>query len=423
MSVEEVIEQAEKYFLKELKKSPFVAGETYLPASQKSLDFSDLRSLLLATLEFSITCGRFTKQFESQLSQFIGVPLKALFVNSGSSANLIAGSCLVKKGDEVITVAASFPTTVNPIFQNGGIPIFVDVDHETLNATIDKVSEAKTTRTKGVVLGHTLGNPFRADEISKWCKDNDLFLIEDACDALGASINGKCVGSFGDFSTFSFYPAHHITTGEGGALIAKSSDLRRKAESIRDWGRDCWCEPGRDNTCGKRFDWQLGQLPEGYDHKYIYREIGYNLKGTDLQASLGVSQMMKLPEVLEQRQKNYNFLHESFNSSSKLKNAFSLVVATPETKPSWFGFGLHCNHGYDRLKITKFLEQKRIGTRLIFAGNLVRQPAYANVDYRVVGDLTNTERIMKDTFWLGIHPNLGPSELTYMIEQLENACR
>jgi len=418
---DKVIEAAQAFFNSENQGRSFVAGETYISASGKFLDFEDLKLLLNASLDLWLTAGPYTKKFEDLLAQFHNSKIPALFVNSGSSANLVALSSLVKSGDEVITAAAGFPTTVNPIIQNGGVPVFVDVNHETLNIEPEIIFASKTSQTRGVILTHTLGNCYRGDLISKWCKENNLFFIEDVCDALGAQISNQPAGSFGDFSTFSFYPAHHITTGEGGAVLSKTPELRRKVERLRDWGRDCWCEPGRDNTCKKRFEWKLGDLPEGYDHKYIYSEIGYNLKATDMQAALGLSQIEKLPFLLEKRQKNYDFLLKGLNGSPRLRESFQPVKKTNDTTPSWFGFGLHCRDKVDRLKITKFLEKAKVGTRLVFSGNLTKQPAYKNLNFKVSGNLENTDRIMKNSFWLGLHPSLGERELTYVLEQLERA--
>ncbi len=421
---ENIMSAAEAFFISKLKaQTPFEAGKTYIPASGKTLDFEDLKYLLHASLDLWLTAGPYTKKFENLLAAFIGGKIPALFVNSGSSANLLALSSFVKAGDEVITAASGFPTTVNPIIQNGGIPVFVDVDYRTLNVQPETIFHARTSKTRGVILSHSLGNCFRADKISNWCAENNLFLIEDVCDALGAKIGSRNVGSFGDFSTFSFYPAHHMTTGEGGAVIAKTKELRRKAECLRDWGRDCWCEPGRDNTCGKRFEWKLGDLPEGYDHKYIYSEIGYNLKATDLQAALGLGQLQKVPQFLKKRQENYDFLFDGICSSPILKENFSTIGVTPETTPSWFGFGLHCNSRIDRLKVIKSLEAGKIGTRLVFAGNLIKHPAYKNINYRISENLNNTDKIMNTTFWVGIHPSLGKAELSYILEKLEDASK
>ena len=427
------VEAARKYF--DSKPKPgFVAGQTYIPASGKLVDSDDLELLIQASLDMWLTAGRFSHDFEAQLPKIVGVSPKALLVNSGSSANLLAVSALttemvekfgfprLRRGDEVITVAAGFPTTVNPIIQNGAIPVFVDVDIKTLNAVPENVMAARTSKTKAVVLAHTLGNPYRSDVIAEWCKKENLLLVEDCCDALGAEITGKGkVGTFGHYGTLSFYPAHHITMGEGGAVFSRDARLRRAAESVRDWGRDCWCDPGKDNTCKKRFDWQLGDLPEGYDHKYIYSNIGYNLKVTDMQAALGVSQLKKLPSFIEKRRGNWQKLFDGIKSSPKLKDALTPVVATEGTEPSWFGFPIVCSPGINRNKIVRTLEEKKIGTRLVFAGNLLKQPAYKNQEYRVVGELTNTDRVMNDAFWLGVFPSINDAMIAYVLEQLE-AC-
>lgn len=421
---ENVISAAEAFFSSKSKaEGKFEAGKTYIPASGKSLDFEDLKYLLNASLDLWLTAGPNTKKFEKLFAEFIGKKIPALFVNSGSSANLLAISSLVESGDEVITAAAGFPTTVNPIIQRGAVPVFVDVDYRTLNVQPEVVFRARSTKTRGVILSHSLGNCFRADKISDWCKENKLFLIEDVCDALGAKVGSRRVGSFGEFSTFSFYPAHHMTTGEGGAVIANTPELRRTAECLRDWGRDCWCETGRDNTCGKRFEWKMGELPEGYDHKYIYSAVGYNLKATDLQAALGLAQLQKVPKFLLKRQENYNFLLKGVNSSPILKENFTPIEATEGTTPSWFGFGLHCNPRISRLKVIKSLEAAKIGTRLVFAGNLIRHPAYKNINYKISENLSNTDKIMNTTFWVGIHPSLGRPELSYILEKLEDAAR
>jgi len=319
----------------------------------------------------------------------------------------------------VITLAAGFPTTVNPIVQNGWKPVFIDIDLTTLNGLPEKIFEARTSKTKAVILAHTLGNPFRSDLVSEWCKKEGIYLIEDCCDALGATVSGKPVGSFGEFATLSFYPAHHITTGEGGAVISADGKWKLIAESMRDWGRDCWCEPGVDNTCKKRFDWQLGELPCGYDHKYTYSHIGYNLKVTDMQAALGVSQLKKLPQFIEARRRNWKTLYDGVKASPILSKFLTPVEPTPNTNPSWFGFPMHAADSIDRDKLTRNLEAKKIGTRLLFAGNLTKQPAYTGVDYRIHGSLENTDRVMTKTFWLGVHPMLTSAMTTYMLETLE----
>lgn len=430
---EQILSLSQDFFQAKNRQKTFVPGETYLPASGKLLDAEDLKTLMDSCLDLWLTTGRFASEFESKLPSLLGRQVGALLVNSGSSANLLAisalGSPLLKgfglkpleKGDEIITVAAGFPTTVNPILQNGWVPVFVDVDLKTLNAIPEKIFSAKTPRTRAVVLAHTLGNPYRADQIAEWCKKENLYFIEDCCDALGASIGSQPVGSFSDYATLSFYPAHHITMGEGGAVVSRDGKLKRVAESLRDWGRDCWCEPGKDNSCNKRFGWKLGGLPEGYDHKYTYSSIGYNLKATDMQAALGVSQLKKLGSFVKKRRENWERLYQGVSTSSVLREKLIPVLPTEGTNPSWFGFPLHCASGIPREKVTPFLEEKKVGTRLVFAGNLTRQPAYQGMEYKVVGDLKNTDEIMKNSFWIGVHPSLEKPQIEYMIEQLEKA--
>ncbi|NBX77099.1 MAG: lipopolysaccharide biosynthesis protein RfbH [Proteobacteria bacterium] len=430
---DQILSLSEEYFHKRFSTAEFIPGKTYIPVTTKKLDPEDLRFLLDASLDLWLTTGRFGRSFEKDFATFVGNRVPSLLVNSGSSANLVAMSALsspqlkkqglkpLEKGDEVITVAAGFPTTVNPILQNGWVPVFVDVDLQTLNALPEKIMEAKTAKTRAVVLAHTLGNPYRADVLAEWCKKENLFLVEDCCDALGAKIGNEFVGSFGSYSTYSFYPAHHITMGEGGAVLCRDSVLRRIAESIRDWGRDCWCEPGVDNTCGKRFDWSLGSLPHGYDHKYTYSHIGYNLKVTDMQAAIGLSQLKKAPAYVEARRVNWKKIKAGFESSSVLRKHFMTVEPTEGTEPSWFGFPLHVADSLSREKVVAFLEENKVGTRLLFSGNLVRQPAYQNVEHRVVGSLSKTDKIMKDTFWIGVHPLLDDRRIEYMLHQLERA--
>ncbi len=431
MERSQVLAAARAYFEAQPKKE-FVPGQTYVPVTAKLMDGADLEALVDSSLDMWLTAGRFGREFEATLPAHFGRKTGALLVNSGSSANLVAisslGSPMAKEfkreplvaGDEVITLAAGFPTTVNPIVQNGWKPVFIDIDLKTLNALPEAIAAAKGPKTKAVVIAHTLGNPFRSDLISEWCKKEGLYLIEDCCDALGATVADRPVGSYGEFATVSFYPAHHITTGEGGAVLPSDGKWKRIAESIRDWGRDCWCEPGVDNTCKKRFEWQLGNLPYGYDHKYTYSHIGYNLKVTDMQAALGVSQLKKLAGFVETRRKNWKTLYNGVKSSSVLSKHLTPVEPTENTNPSWFGFPMHASDALDRDKLTKNLEAKRIGTRLLFAGNLTKQPAYKGVDFRVVGDLANTDRVMKKTFWLGVHPALTPAMITYMLETLES---
>lgn len=433
---EEIKNLARRYQREKSQPKPFVAGDTYIPVTVKTMDEDDMASLIDASLDMWLTAGRFAKELESQLPRWFNRGVPALLVNSGSSANLIAVSALaspllkeqgLKPGDEVITVAAGFPTTVNPILQNGLVPVFVDVELETLDVTLEKIQAAYSSKTRAIVIAHTLGNPYRADQIAKWAQEKNLFLVEDCCDALGSTITTsegeKPVGSFGDFATLSFYPAHHITMGEGGAVIARNPRHKKVAESLRDWGRDCYCEPGKDNTCNKRFEWQMGALPFGYDHKYIYSQIGYNLKVTDMQAAVGLSQLKKAPAFIEARRTNWKKLYEGVKASPILSERLRPVVATEGTNPSWFGFPLHLSEGLSRQKLTSYLEEKKIGSRLVFAGNLLKQPAYQNIQRRVVGELTNTDFIMKQTFWLGVHPQLDDRRISYMLEQLEAGLR
>jgi len=427
-----IIKMARAHFQAHNATPSFAPGETYIPVTAKVVDQDDLAHLIDASLDMWLTAGRYARVFEAEYGKFFGRVTKALLVNSGSSANLVAISSLgspelkrfrmnpLQPGDEVITVAAGFPTTVNPIIQNGWKPVFVDVDLKTINALPEKIMEARTPKTRAVVLAHTLGNPYRADILSQWCKQEEIFLIEDCCDALGSTINGKPVGSFGEYATSSFYPAHHITMGEGGAVMSKDGRFTKIAESIRDWGRACWCEPGKDNTCSKRFGWQLGELPNGYDHKYTYSHVGYNLKVTDMQAALGVSQLNKVENFIEERRKNWNYLYNGIKSSPILAENFIPVEPTPETNPSWFGFPIYCREGLSRKDVVTSLEEKKIGTRLLFAGNLIRQPAYQNVEFRIHDKLDNTDKIMSDLFWLGVHPALDQTRMDYMLEQLES---
>jgi CDP-4-dehydro-6-deoxyglucose reductase, E1 len=425
-----ILTSAREYFNAQPVKE-FVAGETYIPVTSKTMDASDLEALIDSSLDMWLTTGRYGREFEATLPKHFDRKVGALLVNSGSSANLVAISALgspkakefkrepLKPGDEVITLAAGFPTTVNPIVQNGWKPVFIDIDLKTLNGLPEKIFEAKTSKTKAVILAHTLGNPFRSDLVSEWCKKEGIYLVEDCCDALGATVADRPVGSYGDFATLSFYPAHHITTGEGGAVISADGKWKLIAESIRDWGRDCWCEPGVDNTCKKRFEWQLGGLPCGYDHKYTYSHIGYNLKVTDMQAALGVSQLKKLPAFVEARRRNWKALYDGVKGSPILSKYLTPVEPTANTNPSWFGFPMHAADSIDRDKLTRNLEAKKIGTRLLFAGNLTKQPAYSGVDYRIHGSLENTDRVMTKTFWLGVHPGLTPAMIAYMLETLE----
>jgi CDP-6-deoxy-D-xylo-4-hexulose-3-dehydrase len=440
MNREPIFAAARNYFKENLQPKAFEPGKTYIPPSGKVMDEDDLVSLLDSSLDLWLTAGRFAKDFEAELPKWMNRKVNALMVNSGSSANLVAVSALtapmmetmkkprLQPGDEVITVAAGFPTTVNPIVHSGLKPVFVDVDFTTMDATLELLQQAYVPgKSKAVVIAHTLGNPYRADLIADWCAKEGMYLVEDCCDALGAEIhtaNGTALaGSFGDFSTLSFYPAHHITTGEGGAVLPKDGRLRKVAESMRDWGRDCWCEPGKDNTCNKRFGWQLGDLPDGYDHKYTYSNIGYNLKATDMQAALGLSQLKKASRFIEARRANWSALYKGIKSSPVLRDKLIPVEPTPNTNPSWFGFPVHTAPSLNREKLVAALEEMKVGTRLLFAGNLVRQPAYKNVDYRIVGELKNTDEIMRRTFWIGVHPGIDAPRISYMLETLEKCVK
>lgn len=405
---------------------PFIPGETPIPPSGKVIGAPELEAMVDASLDGWLTTGRFNTAFEAELSRFLGVPF-VLTTTSGSSANLLALSCLtspklgdraLKAGDEVITVAAGFPTTVNPAIQHGLVPVFVDVEVPTYNIDASLVEAAITPRTGAIMLAHTLGNPFNLGEIKRICDEHDLWLIEDCCDALGSTYGGELVGTFGDVATLSFYPAHHITMGEGGAVFTRSAELKPIIESIRDWGRDCYCAPGCDNTCGIRFSQQHGTLPFGYDHKYVYSHLGYNLKITDMQAACGLAQLSRADGFIATRRRNFGLLTERLRG---LEEVFILPEATPNSDPSWFGYPLMLREGSNvtRVDLTKFLDQNAIGTRLLFAGNLTRQPYFANVNYRVAGELTNTDRVMNDTFWLGVYPALNESHYDFVGEKLE----
>ena len=404
----------------------FVPGEDVVPPSGKVIGETELQYMVDASLDGWLTTGRFNEQFEKGLADFIGID-KLITVNSGSSANLVAfatltspklGDRAIIKGDEVISVAAGFPTTVNPIVQFGAIPVFVDVDLKTHNINANLIEAAITSKTKAIMLAHTLGNPYNLEKVKELCDKYNLWLVEDCCDALGAEYNGKHVGTFGDIATCSFYPAHHITMGEGGAVFTNNSELITIAESFRDWGRDCYCKPGCDDTCGRRFDQQLGSLPRGYDHKYTYSHLGYNLKISDMQAACGLAQLKRLPEFVKKRNSNFAYLS---NKLSKLTDYIELTMPTKNSTPSWFGFPITIknNSGASRVDLIKYLDQNKIGTRLLFAGNLTRQPYFKDVDYRISGDLTNTDITMNNTLWLGIYPGIGKKQLDYIAVKIE----
>jgi CDP-6-deoxy-D-xylo-4-hexulose-3-dehydrase len=409
-----------------LAPKAFEPGVTTIPPAGKVIDSVELKLMVEASLDGWLTTGRFNDEFEKRLAQFIGVK-HLITVNSGSSANLVAFSTLtspalgaraIKSGDEVIGVAAGFPTSVNPIIQFGAIPVFVDVELGTYNIDASKIEAAISPKTKAIMLAHTLGNPYNLEAIVAICKKHNLWLIEDCCDALGSTYNGQMVGTFGDIGTISFYPAHHITMGEGGAVFTNNNELKKIAESFRDWGRDCYCPPGKDNTCGKRFCWKMGSLPEGYDHKYTYSHLGYNLKITDMQAACGLAQMDKAASFVQARKDNFKFLRERLASSEEF---LILPEATPNSDPSWFGFPitLRDNAPVSRVDLLTYLDQKKIGTRLLFAGNLIRQPYMTGRNYRVSGELTNTDIIMNNTFWIGVYPGLSREMLEYAAKQIE----
>jgi CDP-6-deoxy-D-xylo-4-hexulose-3-dehydrase len=406
---------------------PFVPGETVVPPSGKVVGAQELKYMVEASLDGWLTTGRFNAEFEIKLASFIGIK-HLITVNSGSSANLVAFSTLtspklgeraIQKGDEVIGVAAGFPTTVNPILQFGAVPVFVDVDPLTHNIDASKIEAAISPKTKAIMLAHSLGNPFNLDVVTALCKKYNLWLVEDCCDALGTTYRGQMVGTFGDIGTLSFYPAHHITMGEGGAVFTKHDELKTIAESFRDWGRDCYCQPGKDNTCGKRFCQQLGDLPHGYDHKYTYSHLGYNLKITDMQAACGLAQLEKAPEFIQARKDNFVFLKERLKDCEEFVN---LPEATEHSDPSWFGFPitLKDNCPVTRLDLLTYLDQNKVGTRLLFAGNLTRQPYMKGAHYRISGDLTNTDNVMNNTFWIGVQPALTREMLEFAAAKIES---
>ena len=423
---QQILDLVEAYAHQVFAPKPFVPGESSIPPSGKVIGAPEIKNLVEASLDGWLTTGRFNAAFEQKLATYLGVP-HVLTVNSGSSANLVAFSTLtspklgeraIKRGDEAISVAAGFPTTVNPIVQFGAIPVFVDVDIETHNVNADLIESAITDKTKAIMLAHTLGNPFNLDKVTELCKKYNLWLVEDTCDALGATYNGQKVGTFGDIGTLSFYPAHHITMGEGGAVFMRDPQLKVIAESFRDWGRDCYCAPGKDNTCGCRFSQQHGTLPFGYDHKYVYSHAGYNLKITDMQAACGLAQLDRLEGFIEQRRANFNYLH---NRLQNLTDFIMLTQATPNSNPSWFGFPitLKDDAGVERVDLLRYLDEQNIGSRLLFAGNLIRQPYFEHIDYRVVGDLKDTELTMRNTFWIGLYPGLGEDHFEYVASKLE----
>ncbi len=422
---QQILDLTAQYFQEAFPATEFIPGLTPVPVSGKVVDANDISSVVESALDAWFTTGRFAEDFERKLARFVGVRCASL-VNSGSSANLLALTALtspklgdrrLRPGDEVITVAAGFPTTINPIIQNRLVPVFVDVTLPTCEIDVSQLEAARSEKTRAIMIAHTLGNVFDLDVVTAFAKKHDLWLIEDCCDALGSTWKGRHVGTFGDIATVSFYPAHHMTLGEGGAVLTDKPNLQLLIESFRDWGRDCWCEPGKENTCGKRFDWQLGSLPCGYDHKYTYSHIGYNLKATDMQAALGASQIEKLPHFIERRKENFRHLSKALKP---LQDYLMLPEATPGSDPSWFGFpiGVRERAPFKRQNLVRALEAGKIGTRLLFGGNLLRQPAYEGCEFRVVGELKNTDFAMNNVFWIGVYPGLNEDMLNYVAETI-----
>lgn len=419
----------EKEYKRRFPRKKFIPGESVVPAAGKVFNVEEMIGMTEAVLEGWWTEGHITEEFEKKLAEFIGVKF-CTTVNSGSSANLAAFTALtspwlgkkrIKAGDEVITVAAGFPTTVNPIIQNGCIPVFVDIEMKTLSIDISQLEKALSKKTRAVMVAHTLGNPFEVKKIQAFCKKHHLWLIEDNCDGLGSEYDGKRTGSFGDISTLSFYPAHHITTGEGGAVFTDNALLNKAIRSVRDWGRDCWCPTGKENTCGVRFNWKLGELPRGYDHKYIYSHIGYNLKMTDIAAACGLAQLARLDSFITGRRKNYASLRKKL---AKFHAFFDIVEATKKSKPSWFGLPLTLKDdcGFQRKDLTQYLDTRKIGTRLLFAGNITKQPYFINygIPYRKIGSLKNTDKIMNQTFWIGVYPGITEEMIDWIVKSFED---
>ncbi len=429
--MKELVERISQKFNSNNFNRTIVPGTDYIPPSGKVMDADDLGNLLESSLDMWLTAGRFAVEFEKRFADFMNQKF-CLLVNSGSSANLVAFAALtspalgerqIKPGDEVITVAAGFPTTVNPIIQHGCVPVFIDVNLPDMGIKVEMLEKALSSKTKAVMIAHTLGNPFDVKSVKDFCVKNNLWLVEDCCDAVGAKVDGKLVGTYGDIATVSFYPAHHMTMGEGGAVLTSNARLKKVAESFRDWGRDCWCPPGKDNTCNKRFDQQFADLPAGYDHKYVYTHVGYNLKVSDMQAAVGCSQLNKLPGFIEKRNRNTQTLIEMIKK--KIPNHEELMMlpsVLPNVDASWFGFPITLKKG-GRRELINFLETNKIGTRLLFAGNLIRQPLYKGKEYRVVGELTNTDIIMNNTFWVGIFPALDESHMNYISDKLKEGLK
>ena len=424
---EQILNLVSEYHAEAFPERPFLGGISNVPVSGKVFDQNELKLLVDSSLDFWLTTGRYAEKFEKSFAKVMGMK-HAMLCNSGSSANLLAVSALtsprlgkraLKEGDEVITAAAGFPTTVNPILQNRLTPVFVDVELATYDSSVEKIEAAIGPKTKAIVMAHTLGNPFDIAGVMELAKQHKLFVVEDTCDAVGAKFNGQPVGSFGDLSTTSFYPAHHITMGEGGCVLVNKASMKKIVESLRDWGRDCWCPPGVDNTCGRRFDWQLGELPYGYDHKYVYSHVGYNLKMTDMQAAVGVAQLDKLEGFIQARNTNFNKIYAGLKD---LQEFLILPEATKNSEPSWFGFPITVRKDapFTRFELVQHIESRRIGTRQLFGGNLLRQPAYLKSPIRVVGDLTNADFITENTFWIGVYPGLTKDMVDYMLHEIQD---
>jgi len=424
---EKIIELTKEYFDIAHNNESFNPGEDYINYSGRVFDYNEGISLVNASLDFWLTSGEYTNLFQKKLSKYLGIR-NSILTNSGSSANLLAissltseklGSKKIKEGDEIITVAAGFPTTVNPVYQNNLVPVFLDVDEKTGNIDVSMLSDALTEKTKGIMLAHTLGNPFDLDSVCQFAEQNDLWLVEDNCDALGSTWNNKKTGTFGHMSTQSYYPPHHLTMGEGGSVNTDIPKLKKIIESFRDWGRDCWCESGVDDTCGKRFDWELGDLPKGYDHKYIYSHIGYNLKVTDLQAAVGVAQMDKIESFIKSRKENHKFF---MNELKKYEEFIKLPEKYSQADPSWFGFIINIKpeSPFSSFEIVNFLEKNKIATRMLFAGNLIKQPAYKERKHRIIGDLKNTNTLMNNAFWIGVYPGITKEMRSYVSNIFED---
>ena len=422
----EILSKVKEYYDAAFKGEDYQKGDR-IPFARRVFDENELVNLVDASLDFWLTAGRYASDFEYEFAKFMDVE-HCLLVNSGSSANLVAFTTLtspklgerrLKEGDEVITVAAGFPTTVNPIIQNGLIPVFVDVEIGTYNIQVSELKKAYSDKTRAIMIAHTLGNPFDLDEIMEFANKHDLFVIEDCCDAVGSTYNGKKVGTFGHLATVSFYPAHHMTMGEGGAVLTNHDELMKIATSFRDWGRDCYCGPGADNTCGRRFNMQYGNLPVGYDHKYVYSHIGYNLKITDMQAAVGMAQLDKLPKFIETRKENF---YKIENQLKKFEEFLVLPQATKNSEPSWFGFPITVkeNERFSRNDLTIYLEKNMVMTRLLFAGNMTKQPAYQDIECRIIGDLKNTDYIMNNTFFIGVYPGINDEQIYYIVKVFEN---